>query len=61
MSKEHNMLKSKTVDPKPTDASRQVDRPGFDLGGSTGETTAGRGLGLGDDAKESRKDQRLPR
>ena len=40
---------------EPTSTSEQVDRPGFDLGGSTGETSAGKGLGLGTDAKESRK------
>lgn len=37
-----------------------VDRPGFDLGGSTGKTSAGTGLGLGEDAAESRRDRRLP-
>ncbi|MFY9655399.1 MAG: hypothetical protein WAK01_02265 [Methylocystis sp.] len=37
-----------------------VDRPGFDLGGSTGDTTAGTGLGLGVDAGESRSDRSLP-
>ena len=47
--------------PKPTGAPEQVDRPGFDLGGSTGETHAGKGLGLGTDAKESRKGWGLPR
>ncbi len=47
--------------PKPTDAPQPVDRAGFDLGGSTGKTHAGRGLGLGTDAKEVRKKQRLPR
>ena len=41
--------------PEPTDASEQVDRPGFDLGGSTGETHAGKGLGLGVDAIKDRK------
>jgi hypothetical protein len=46
--------------PEPTDAE-QVDRPGFDLGGSTGETHAGKGLGLGTDAKKNRKGWRLPR
>ena len=35
------------------------DRPGFDLGGSTGKTTAGRGLGLRMDAAESRRGQTL--
>ncbi len=48
-------------EPDPTDAAQQVDRPGFDLGGSTGKTQAGRGLGLGADAKDDRKGQRLPR
>ena len=46
---------------KPVAASEQVDRPGFDLGGSTGETQAGKGLGLGTDAKEGRKGWGLPR
>ncbi len=36
-----------------------VDRPGFDLGGSTGKTSAGTGLGLGQDAFESRRDRSL--
>ncbi|MEO6609500.1 MAG: hypothetical protein ABIN69_13635 [Aestuariivirga sp.] len=36
-----------------------VDRPGFDLGGSTGKTTAGTGIGLGDDAGENRIDRSL--
>jgi hypothetical protein len=43
-----------THDPEP------VDRPGFDLGGSTGDTTAGTGLGLGEDAGEIRWDRSLP-
>jgi hypothetical protein len=37
-----------------------VDRPGFDLGGSTGDTTAGTGLGLGMDAGESSSDRSPP-
>ena len=37
-----------------------VDRPGFDLGGSTGKTSAGTGLGLGTDAAENRDDRSLP-
>jgi hypothetical protein len=37
-----------------------IDRPGFDLGGSTGDTNAGTGLGLGDDAGENRLDRSLP-
>ena len=51
----------KTDKPQPADDSEQVDRPGFDLGGSTGKTHAGKGLGLGTDATENRKAWRLPR
>ena len=36
-----------------------VDRPGFDLGGSTGKTHAGTGLGPGTDAAENREDRSL--
>jgi len=58
-----------TSDESPSGEGRQaeagtpepVDRPGFDLGGATGETVAGQGLGLGDDARNDRKDWRLPR
>jgi len=48
---------------KPLDRSAEpvpVDRPGFDIGGSTGETRAGSGLGLAPDAVENRRDRRLP-
>jgi hypothetical protein len=61
MSKNFKKPPPKTTEPKPSGASQQVDRPGFDLGGATGKKQAGRGLGLGVDAKESRKGQRLPR
>lgn len=37
-----------------------VDRPGFDLGGSTGKTSAGTGLGPGPDAADTRRDRSLP-
>lgn len=47
--------------PEATDTPGNVDRPGFDLGGSTGETHAGKGLGLGSDAKKGRKGWGLPR
>jgi hypothetical protein len=54
--------RSRTADtPHPTEESEQVDRPGFDLGGSTGETRAGKGLGLGTDAKTNRKGGGVPR
>lgn len=46
---------------EPTDSPEEVDRPGFDLGGSTGETHAGKGLGLGTDAEKNRKGWGLPR
>lgn len=52
---------SQVDEPEPKEESEQIDRPGFDLGGSTGETHAGKGLGLGADAMEDRKDWRLPR
>lgn len=39
----------------------ETNRPGFDLGGSKGDQEAGRGLGLGADAKGGREEQRLPR
>lgn len=55
------LTKSRVNKPDETAKTAQVDRPGFDLGGSTGETDAGKGLGLGDDAKENRKGWKLPR
>ena len=39
---------------------QQTDRPGFDLGGSTGDTHAGTGLGLGEDAFDTPGARRLP-
>ena len=39
---------------------KAVDRPGFDLGGSTGKTHAGTGLGLGPDASEKVEGRSLP-
>lgn len=37
-----------------------IDRPGFDQGGSSGDTHAGTGLGLGQDAFDTPGDRRLP-
>ncbi len=59
------MFKKKTdtpATPKKDDLTPivQVDRGGFDIGGSTGKTTAGTGVGLGPDAGDSRRDRRLP-
>ncbi len=42
------------------DTGNEIDRPGFDLGGSSGDTQAGTGLGLGDDAFDKAGDRRLP-
>lgn len=42
------------------DSVKKIDRPGFDLGGSSGETHAGTGLGLGSDAFDKPGDRRLP-
>jgi hypothetical protein len=55
------------IEPRPlNEADRkreqeETNRPGFDLGGAKGKDSAGRGLGLGTDAKEDRDGQRLPR
>ncbi len=43
-----------------TFSSRLVDRPGFDFGGSTSETTADLGLGLGQDSSDRLLDRGLP-
>ena len=48
---------------KPEESSPKpvaVDRPGFDLGGATGKTSAGTGVGLGPDAAEKRSVRSLP-
>lgn len=37
-----------------------ADRGGFDFGGSTGKTSAGLGLGLGDDSSDTRLQRSLP-
>jgi hypothetical protein len=42
------------------DSGQKIDRPGFDLGGSSGDTHAGTGLSLGDDASDTAGDRRLP-
>lgn len=38
----------------------KVDRPGFDIGGASGDGNAGTGVGLGPDAGESAEERRLP-
>ncbi len=42
------------------DLGQGIDRPGFDLGGSSGDTHAGTGLGLGNDAFDTAGERRLP-
>ena len=46
--------------PAANNLGKGIDRPGFDLGGSTGETHAGTGLGLGTDAFDTGGDRSLP-
>jgi len=38
----------------------KTDRPGFDFGGASGDTHAGTGLGLGEDAFDTPGERRLP-
>jgi hypothetical protein len=42
------------------DGSEKTDRPGADLGGSSGDTHAGTGLGLGNNSSDTAGDRRLP-
>lgn len=62
-----NTPKSKHDQGKPGDKAADsspepvaVDRSGFELGGSTGNTSAGTGIGLGSDAFEHHGDLNLP-
>lgn len=58
---EHKRGKGEEDDPHAPDESPQkIDRPGFDLRGSSGDTHAGTGLGLGNDASDTAGDRRLP-
>ncbi|WP_373007670.1 hypothetical protein [Hyphomonas sp.] len=46
---------------KPADTSPvAIDRPGFDIGGASGDGKAGTGVGLGPNAGEDADDRRLP-
>ncbi len=57
-----NRRPEKTRAPKRDKAAvdkEKVDRPGFDLGGTDHDTSAGKGLGLGTDAMAGRKDWAL--
>ncbi|WP_162561716.1 hypothetical protein [Yoonia vestfoldensis] len=46
--------------PTPNDLGQGVDRPGFDMGGSSGDTHAGTWLPLGNDAFDTPDERRLP-
>lgn len=46
--------------PTANDIGKRIDRPGFDIGGSSGDTHAGTGLGLGTDAFDTPGNRRLP-
>lgn len=46
--------------PTPNDLGQGVDRPGFDMGGSSGDTHAGTWLPLGNDAFDTPGERRLP-
>lgn len=46
--------------PSANDLGQGIDRPGFDQGGSSGDTHAGSGLGLGKDAFDTPGERRLP-
>ena len=53
-----NQAQGKTA--SKNDLGQGTDRPGFDLGGSSGDTDAGTGLGLGTDAFDTPGARRLP-
>jgi hypothetical protein len=57
----HSTKKHAQDDPRAVDdGEKKIDRPGFDLSGSSDDTHAGTGLGLGNDAFETPGDRRLP-
>lgn len=55
-----NTPAEKTSDKSADTSPAPVDRPGFDIGGASGDGNAGTGVGLGPDAGESPDDRRLP-
>ena len=52
--------KAQGPSPSANDLGQGIDRPGFDLGGSSGDTHAGTWLPLGEDAFETPDERRLP-
>lgn len=58
---EHKRGKAAEDEPHaPDEGAQKIDRPGFDLSGSSDDTHAGTGLGLGADASDKAGDRRLP-
>jgi len=58
---EHKRRKAVEDEPHtPDEGAQKIDRPGFDLSGSSDDTHAGTGLGLGADAADKAGDRRLP-
>ena len=58
---EHKRGKAAKDEPHaPDEGAQKIDRPGFDLSGSSDDTHAGTGLGLGADASDTAGDRRLP-
>jgi len=60
LAKPSEKTQAQDVSPSTNDLDQGTDRPGFDLGGSSGDTHAGTGLGLGTDAFDTPGDRRLP-
>jgi hypothetical protein len=59
--REHKRREAVDDEQQTTDEGAQkIDRPGFDLSGSSDDTHAGTGLGLGADASDTAGDRRLP-
>lgn len=52
--------KAQDESPSANDLGQGIDRPGFDLGGSSGDTHAGTWLPLGHDAFDTPDERRLP-
>jgi len=57
---EQQELLSGDIDAQNPNVVVAVDRPGFDLGGSTGKTVAGAGVGLGPNSSENSEERSLP-
>lgn len=60
MKHKENQPKSSEEPTAADDPVKKTDRPGFDLGGSSGDTHAGSGLGLGNDSSDTAGERRLP-